>query len=120
MLSSDKIPPCAASMGCLCAGHARGASADVPCDTREQSEKVSVSHLGRKDVFVATVDEAVALLSRRFRKGVTVGPWSAWERVPYYGGRTVEVSVASWCRASRKPCCFCDYDGKLVRHREVE
>ena len=28
-------PQCAASMGCLCAGHARGDSADAPCDTRE-------------------------------------------------------------------------------------
>lgn len=31
----DVIPPCAASMGCLCAGHARGNSATAPCDTRE-------------------------------------------------------------------------------------
>lgn len=31
----DKIPPCAASMGCLCAGHARGNAADAPCDTTE-------------------------------------------------------------------------------------
>jgi hypothetical protein len=30
-----KIPPCAASMGCLCAGHARGNPADAACDTRE-------------------------------------------------------------------------------------
>lgn len=29
------IPPCAASMGCLCAGHARGNPASVPCDTSE-------------------------------------------------------------------------------------
>lgn len=29
------IPPCAASMGCLCAGHARGNAADAPCDTSE-------------------------------------------------------------------------------------
>lgn len=29
------IPLCAATMGCLCAGHARGNSADAPCDTRE-------------------------------------------------------------------------------------
>ncbi|HVZ20423.1 MAG TPA: hypothetical protein VG871_05140 [Vicinamibacterales bacterium] len=29
------IPPCAASMGCLCAGHARGNAASAPCDTRE-------------------------------------------------------------------------------------
>jgi hypothetical protein len=30
-----RIPPCAASMGCLCAGHARGADADAACDTTE-------------------------------------------------------------------------------------
>lgn len=29
------IPPCAAAMGCLCAGHARGNSADAACDTTE-------------------------------------------------------------------------------------
>jgi len=29
------IPPCAAAMGCLCAGHARGNPADAACDTRE-------------------------------------------------------------------------------------
>lgn len=31
----SKIPPCAASMGCLCAGHARGNDADAACDTSE-------------------------------------------------------------------------------------
>lgn len=30
------IPPCAASMGCLCAGHARGNDANAPCDTSEE------------------------------------------------------------------------------------
>lgn len=29
------IPLCAASMGCLCAGHARGNPASAPCDTTE-------------------------------------------------------------------------------------
>lgn len=29
------IPPCLASMGCLCAGHMRGNAADAPCDTTE-------------------------------------------------------------------------------------
>jgi hypothetical protein len=29
------IPPCAAQMGCLCAGHARGDAADAPCNTDE-------------------------------------------------------------------------------------
>jgi hypothetical protein len=29
------LPPCAESMGCLCAGHARGNAADAACDTRE-------------------------------------------------------------------------------------
>lgn len=32
----DGIPPCAAAMGCLCAGHARGNPIDFPCDTREE------------------------------------------------------------------------------------
>lgn len=30
-----RVPACAASMGCLCAGHARGNDADAACDTRE-------------------------------------------------------------------------------------
>ena len=34
-----KIPACAASMGCLCAGHAHGAPADGPCDTSERLNK---------------------------------------------------------------------------------
>lgn len=29
------VPPCLASMGCLCAGHARGNPASAPCDTSE-------------------------------------------------------------------------------------
>jgi hypothetical protein len=29
------LPACAASMGCLCAGHARGAPASAVCDTTE-------------------------------------------------------------------------------------
>ena len=29
------VPMCAAAMGCLCAGHARGNAADAPCDTTE-------------------------------------------------------------------------------------
>ena len=28
-------PPCAATLGCLCAGHARGASASKPCSSVE-------------------------------------------------------------------------------------
>ena len=28
--------PCARAMGCLCAAHARGAAADVPCDATEE------------------------------------------------------------------------------------
>ena len=36
----EKIPPCAASMGCLCAGHARGDDADAACDTREEPPPV--------------------------------------------------------------------------------
>ena len=30
------LPECAASMGCLCAGHARGNLASAPCDTSEE------------------------------------------------------------------------------------
>lgn len=30
-----RIPPCAAAMGCLCAGHAYGDPVDSPCDTEE-------------------------------------------------------------------------------------
>jgi len=32
---AKRIPICAQVMGCLCAGHARGNSASLPCDTRE-------------------------------------------------------------------------------------
>ena len=35
-VSEEKIPPCAATMGCLCAGHARGNDPDAACDTSEQ------------------------------------------------------------------------------------
>jgi hypothetical protein len=31
----NRQPPCLADMGCLCAGHARGAAPDEPCDTTE-------------------------------------------------------------------------------------
>lgn len=31
----EAVPPCAASMGCLCAGHARGDDANAACDMRE-------------------------------------------------------------------------------------
>lgn len=34
-MSRAATPPCAASMGCLCAGHARGNPATAPCDTSE-------------------------------------------------------------------------------------
>lgn len=33
----EAIPPCAAAMGCLCAGHARGDSPDLPCNTNEDT-----------------------------------------------------------------------------------
>jgi len=36
-LLTDDVPPCLGSMGCLCAGHARGNSAAVACDTSETS-----------------------------------------------------------------------------------
>lgn len=35
----SRIPPCAASMGCLCAGHARGNAHGAPCDTSELSDE---------------------------------------------------------------------------------
>ena len=35
MGETKNIPPCAASMGCLCAGHAKGNAATEPCDTSE-------------------------------------------------------------------------------------
>lgn len=33
---TQKIPPCAAMMGCLCVGHACGNDADAACDTNEE------------------------------------------------------------------------------------
>lgn len=33
--AAQGVPPCLASMGCLCAGHARGNPASVACDTSE-------------------------------------------------------------------------------------
>lgn len=30
-----KLPNCALTLGCLCAGHARGSAATAPCDTSE-------------------------------------------------------------------------------------
>ncbi len=35
-MRKKEIPRCAASMGCLCAGHARGNPASAACDTSEQ------------------------------------------------------------------------------------
>lgn len=32
---AEGVPPCAAAMGCLCAGHARGNPASAACDTSE-------------------------------------------------------------------------------------
>lgn len=32
---ANGVPPCVSAMGCLCAGHARGATATAPCDTSE-------------------------------------------------------------------------------------
>ena len=34
-ITRRRVPPCAASMGCLCAAHARGADSTAPCDARE-------------------------------------------------------------------------------------
>jgi hypothetical protein len=34
--TKPRPPPCARTMGCLCAGHARGDSADAPCNTDER------------------------------------------------------------------------------------
>lgn len=38
----DDLPPCLKSMGCLCAGHARGDASDSPCDTDETPRRPSV------------------------------------------------------------------------------
>lgn len=37
---TDNTPPCAAAMGCLCAGHARGNPASAACDTSEVARPV--------------------------------------------------------------------------------
>lgn len=34
-MATEAVPVCLASMGCLCAGHARGNDASAACDTRE-------------------------------------------------------------------------------------
>lgn len=49
----EPIPPCAAAMGCLCAGHARGNAADAPCDTSE----------------VLSIDPFILSALKRFRLG---------------------------------------------------
>jgi hypothetical protein len=36
MECKEVIPTCAASMGCLCVGHAAGNDADAACDTNEE------------------------------------------------------------------------------------
>lgn len=41
------IPPCAASMGCLCAGHARGNPASDACDTSEVEAEVPDMNLAQ-------------------------------------------------------------------------
>lgn len=47
-----ETPPCAASMGCLCAGHARGNPASTLCDTSETAPVGSCEVCGRDDVFL--------------------------------------------------------------------
>lgn len=37
--AASRIPPCAAAMGCLCAGHARGDAATAPCNTDERASR---------------------------------------------------------------------------------
>lgn len=45
------VPPCAASMGCLCAGHSRGLDAEDACDTSEvMTARVMRAVLARRDV----------------------------------------------------------------------
>jgi hypothetical protein len=45
------VPSCAASMGCLCAGHSRGLDAADACDTSEiMTERVMRAVLARREV----------------------------------------------------------------------
>lgn len=53
------LPPCVKSMGCLCAGHARGDSARLPCNTNE--------HGALTDPKAILRDNAGAVVSRRCR-----------------------------------------------------
>lgn len=45
-LPAPAIPACAASMGCLCAGHACGDAADAPCDTNEDAARARAAGRG--------------------------------------------------------------------------
>lgn len=66
-MASDDVPPCAAAMGCLCAGHARGNPADAPCDTTE--------------VEAACIESAIELLASARRLLVKAGAPKTAERV---------------------------------------
>lgn len=53
---ADDIPACAQSMGCLCAGHARGNPAGDPCDTRE-----TVQHQNVDDCPACAIEEVAPI-----------------------------------------------------------
>lgn len=79
VMGALSTPPCAASMGCLCAGHARGNPASAPCDTSEgpptpkMIEELDViiglaRDAGRAAVVVARAEHARDLEGRKSRR----------------------------------------------------
>lgn len=80
MLPSE-IPPCAAAMGCLCAGHARGDPASAECNTDERPAPRRAAMLWKKEAngqrsvqlkIMLTEPERVRLAASAQAQGETV------------------------------------------------
>lgn len=78
MAIADVIPPCAAMMGCLCAGHASGLSADEACDTSEERARARTAaeeDIGLTDERLEALSDVVNLIWPPKRKRVA-GDWA--------------------------------------------
>lgn len=62
-LSLDDTPRCARSMGCLCAGHARGNPGSEPCDTSEVKIDLGRWRELRLDIDIDTIRDLINRLA---------------------------------------------------------
>lgn len=96
------IPPCAASMGCLCAAHARGVSATSECNTTEPSEFLAslpaAVDLNHRD---GTPAMAVDAIRRDLKLAVKAGliPSAAKFSVTRRDYKSISVHLTAWSGA---------------------